>query len=1562
MRLPMDLLTQSYTKPRLFLCETDKTKICQLDTTEMSGVFKFNAYSEITFTVGRTYIDMTSGDEKINPYYNKIEALRLLYLDGFGYFEIQEPEIVSDGIQEVKNVTAYSLEYTLSQKYLDTFNVNTGETDSVEVIYAGDDGNVVPVTLYNQATPELSLLHLILEKIYGWTIGHVDASLTTMSRTFEVSRASVYDFLTQDICDKFNCFVVFDTINNTINVYAESLISKFIGDGNSTTFVISPPYDEIGTVSINSYKTTAYTYNSNTGILILETPPTDGAMIEVVDGSQEKWTTDVYVTFDNLAQEVNVSYSADDIKTVLTVKGADDLDIREVNMGLPYITDISYYYTVDWMGQDLYDAYTAYLKKSNNSQSKYTENSKQMLELDNYISYETNRLSLEYSIAEHVNSTTVGTYYVRGGTYPNYYYVEVSLPSEYNTNVEHYYSLSDNDINEGKVSKLYEAIQKYYNSQEEKDIEDINALADDFAFMNVYTISYLTTELSKADTLEAKDTSVTNFLDEMWTQLGLTPLNSLYYNPYKEVEKANIEAEWNQTTNENYWLYYPVTLMLSTLNKAMAERNAKIDEYEEQYSTLQEDNAKISNDLLVTNNFTEKQLIRLNSFLREDEYTDDNFVETNSDSIEELMQTKQELLECGRIELSKLCEPKLEFSMTMANIYALHEFAPIVNQFQLGNLINVEIRSDYIKRARLLEVNINFDDFSDFSCSFGELTDLRTPSSIHADLLASAMSAGKSVASNASYWDKGSDTAIATDIKIQQGLLDAATSIKAIDGKQGVSIDARGIHLQLIDPATGAVDPKEGWIVNNQFLYSDDNFKTSKSVFGEYKIGKESYWGLLAEAVIAGYIEGSTIVGGTINIGDGTFVVASDGSVTMKASSIDGYVEEDNVISSINQSPETIAINADRISLVGKKIDLTSDSITIDSTYFKVDKNGKITATSGEIAGWTISTGRLVKQVEKDGNNYEIYVQAADGNNTSNAFAVTKKDAGSSSWDMQFSVNYEGKLTAKNADITGSITANSLHLGSGVTIPYSKLSGAPNLDMYITKDGIVGSTPSSGSTGFKVSSNGLLTASNAIIYGTVYASEGTIAGYNIGSGGSFGNALFKRVSGDETNYEVGLKASSGSSDIAFYVKESDDNWNSSSDVFYINNSGKLYAQNADITGKITASSGKIGSWNVGNLGGFTDSIYTTYCAASTPSSSNPEYAVFMRGSGAESALAIGVKQRTSSSTGWTDAKDVFFVRKNGYVKMANADVTGAIHASSGDISGNLNISGALINTNGDYSVTLRGVQDNKSHGVFYISDNSSSTTTYPVRINGDGSASFTNVSISGSSTIASACIPNLNANKITAGTLDVDRIPNLSADKITSGTISTDILSSSVITTGNFSSKSLSTGNLSVTYGGNIGVWTINSNNYLYAISGNYGVSLSPTSVSHGQGGSATWVNIVKAGQNASDDRLKKNIVGFEDKFDRIFDNVKPVKFEYSKEFLGQGAHFGYIAQDVIKAFEDEGEDINNYSFMYEAAVEDNSEDKYYQLNKSDFIALNTWQIQKLKARIEELEKKLEAL
>lgn len=718
-----------------------------------------------------------------------------------------------------------------------------------------------------------------------------------------------------DLCEKFNCYIVFDTINNTINLYAQNLITKFIGDGKNNIFIITPPFKEIGTVSIDGYKTTKWNYNYLTGELSFIDIPKSGSLIEVIDKSLSNWETDVFITYENLAQEVQIDYDADSIKTVLSVSYGNNEDIRETNLGLPYLTDISYYYTKERMGPELFEVYTEYFKKTNDARIQYTQNSQKLLDLANKIYYEQNRLSLSYSVAQNVTSTTVGKYYTRHGESPNYYYVEVNLPQDYQANIT-YYSLDIANVNETKMSNLYTVLKKYYNSEEDWKTE-LEKLRLDFQFVENFTFDDLLIGLQLAENLEKKDSVVLRFLKEVWKELGKVPLTNLYYEPYKKIQITNIEAGWSEKDNNNYWYYYPNTLYLRSIEDAIKLRKDTINMYTEESQTIQKENLDISNSLILKdffkNYFNNKypdpdkaekvinqSLIRINSFLREDELKINDIFTTVLDTPAETFKVKQDAMESGKIELQRISQPRLKFSMSMANIYALKEFEPIINQFQLGNVIKVGIRRNYIKHSRLLKVNINFEDFSNFSCEFGELTGVKTQSDIEADLLSGAITAGQTVATNSNYWTQGSEQANSTDLKIEQGLLDAVTQIKSTEGIQDAVIDKYGIRL-LKNTGNGEIDPEQIWFVNNKIVFTDDAFKTSKAALGKVTVDGKTYYGLISELVLSGYIEGSVIKGGTIKIGeqpDGSyaFEVREDGSVNMGGgNTINGYAKEDDL-------------------------------------------------------------------------------------------------------------------------------------------------------------------------------------------------------------------------------------------------------------------------------------------------------------------------------------------------------------------------------------------------------------------------------------------------------------------------------------------------------------------------------------------------------------------------------------------------------------------------------------------------------------------------------------------
>ncbi|MBR3673915.1 MAG: hypothetical protein IKN65_06525 [Clostridia bacterium] len=264
----------------------------------------------------------------------------------------------------------------------------------------------------------------------------------------------------------------------------------------------------------------------------------------------------------------------------------------------------------------------------------------------------------------------------------------------------------------------------------------------------------------------------------------------------------------------------------------------------------------------------------------------------------------------------------------------------------------------------------------------------------------------------------------------------------------------------------------------------------------------------------------------------------------------------------------------------------------------------------------------------------------------------------------------DGVITAVGASISGAITATSLSLGSGVTIAagkvsglstvatsgkYTDLSNTPNLSVYVQKDGTIGSTPAAGATGFKVSSAGLLTCSNAVIYGTVYASAGKIANWTIS--GNMLECITNNTSGTQyRTYVNGTSAiGSVSSNGSFGVQHRASSSAGWVNDFYVLANGALYANNADITGKITASSGTIAGWTI-----------TSNQISKNVTLSGSTYQAFIYAPASPGAgtAAFGVSKTTGSTTTYP-----CYIRYDGALVATSAIITGGsvnINASSSD--------------------------------------------------------------------------------------------------------------------------------------------------------------------------------------------------------------------------------------------------------------------------------------------------------
>ena len=169
-------------------------------------------------------------------------------------------------------------------------------------------------------------------------------------------------------------------------------------------------------------------------------------------------------------------------------------------------------------------------------------------------------------------------------------------------------------------------------------------------------------------------------------------------------------------------------------------------------------------------------------------------------------------------------------------------------------------------------------------------------------------------------------------------------------------------------------------------------------------------------------------------------------------------------------------------------------------------------------------------------------------------------------------------LTAPNIRLT----ATGMHVYNGTQLKasygsdiklYSRVNNADVVSAQIDTEGFKMSRGSitlgiSSGTYFSVSTSGLLTAKNADITGKITASEGTIGGFDITA-----SSLYSQSSSASSHYKASINKYVTSTTHAFEVSNTVNN-----KTFYVDYTGKLYASNAEITGKVSATSGYIGDW------------------------------------------------------------------------------------------------------------------------------------------------------------------------------------------------------------------------------------------------------------------------------------------------------------------------------------------------------------------------------------------------
>jgi hypothetical protein len=355
---------------------------------------------------------------------------------------------------------------------------------------------------------------------------------------------------------------------------------------------------------------------------------------------------------------------------------------------------------------------------------------------------------------------------------------------------------------------------------------------------------------------------------------------------------------------------------------------------------------------------------------------------------------------------------------------------------------------------------------------------------------------------------------------------------------------------------------------------------------------------------------------------------------------------------------------------------------------FSVTSTGAISATSGAVGGWTLSSTSLT-----GGNT--IIASAGDitlgtGENvarlsSSNA-AYRLWLGGSTASTAPFRVTSTGEMTATSASITGTVSTNNITATGGFIGGWSLTS--TSLTNYGGSTGqyagildtdatglafFAGATTSTGTGAqFSVTNAGLLTASGATISGAITATSGSFSGSVTATSGSIGGwavdsaRIYNALASNP--YIAGLQGSSTSNGIAFFAGATSSS--GASALYSVTNAGAL-----------TASSGTIG--------GFT--LSSTSLTAGTGASAVgllPGTFPFFAGSDTASSAPFRV-----TSAGALTATDVTIVGTN---ETINSAITGKLSlqpsaSQAGStilIDGTITFSGSLSASRPDNSRTV----------------------------------------------------------------------------------------------------------------------------------------------------------------------------------------------------------------------------------------------------------------------------------
>lgn len=675
---------------KIYLCDFNLHPLMVLngvDTKSVEYSCHVKDYDELTFDVDEYII--INGKKVKSLGYDLLLPYMTIYLEDLGMFQIQNPKTSNDGNSEKKSITAYSLEKEFEDKNWLNFKCNTGDKDSLEQV-AENNLNELGyakefVTFYNKNKHDLSFIHLLLEKLPGWSVDDDDIDPVLWTRKLPAitqDNTNLYALCCSYIAPRMEILFLFDTIHRKIKAIAKENLND------------------------------------------------------------KKYESTVFISYRNLAQSIDIDVDEDSIFTRFNVRGDNDLNVINCNYGDYYVMNLDYFLCSPYMSDELLVKVKKWIKYRDDNRNKYIEIAKNASDASqkvNDIIHRNPADDLDIKQWDDMNEDGLN----ESLKYYN------SLLTSLQVSVDPNWDASNNDFSTYKPWTQADGSidhDKYLEKlkAQENGYGGYYTYYDILHYI-IPNIEIAIRNLKKVD--EKKEDYVKDW-ETNWDLYGTSELDALNKKYTEELEKVQDYAKpWNELTDEekransgnedSYNIYHNKYVEIygyisanGTLTAAIAKRNQEkkeaqkiLDGYNSQMSSMKI-SASINN---ADYGFTDEDKTVIYSLFHDQDYQNNNIVSTSVDTSITEIDREKELYDDAVEKLSEVAQPQFKFTVSLDNLYRIEAFKHWQGELELLKFIRLGIRDDYSVKLRVTGITWNPCDVTeDLTLEFSNMITSRS--------------------------------------------------------------------------------------------------------------------------------------------------------------------------------------------------------------------------------------------------------------------------------------------------------------------------------------------------------------------------------------------------------------------------------------------------------------------------------------------------------------------------------------------------------------------------------------------------------------------------------------------------------------------------------------------------------------------------------------------------------------------------------------------------------------------------------------------------------------------